>query len=145
MFSDFTFAVLPIALVWKLSRSAVERLLLSVLLGLGLVAFGTGIIKLLTQYSFRIDSPDIMETMMPMYTWSRIEEIVIIIAACAPLLKAPIEGMLHSRLGLPRFYPSARGINTVHSLPSSIGKGKSLWLHGGSNGTSSTGPGSVSV
>ena len=121
MFSDVLFAVMPIALVWRLSRSPVERLLLSVLLGLGLLGVVTGAIRVVTLSSFHLGSENVVADMMPVYLWSRIEEIVIISAACAPLLKGPIEGILHRRFGW--FLSSStppRTPSSVQSLPPGV-------------------------
>lgn len=120
MFSDVLFAVMPIALVWRLSRSPVERLLLSVLLGLGLLGVVAGAIRVATLSSFHLGSGNVVADMMPVYLWSRIEEIVIISAACAPLLKGPIEGMLYRRFGWSLTSTPPRGHGSVHSLPPGV-------------------------
>jgi len=67
MFSDFFFASLPMFLVWRLTRSPVERLLLSVLLGLGLLGVGAGAVKMVTLKQFRIGSENVVADMMPVY------------------------------------------------------------------------------
>ncbi|KAK0710821.1 hypothetical protein B0H67DRAFT_265765 [Lasiosphaeris hirsuta] len=124
MFSDALFAVQPMLIIWRLSRSPVEKVLISVLLSLGLLAVGTGVVKILTMKTYDNNSDNVMGDMMPLYLWTRIEETVLIIAACAPLLKSPIEGMLHRRLGLPGFSPMVRYLNTVDALPSISSSGK---------------------
>lgn len=112
-------------LIWRLSRSSVERLLVSILLGLGLIGVGANAVKIVTLQTFQIGSTNVVADMMPVYLWSRVEEIVIIIAACAPLLKAPIERLLDRRFGL-RFYPPVRSLDSVQSLPSgAVGKSRS--------------------
>jgi len=128
----------------------VERLLISILLGLGLLGVVANAVKIVTLQTFKIGSANVVADMMPVYLWSRIEEIVIIIAACAPLLKAPIEGMLDRRFGL-RFYPTVRGLGTVHSLPyGAVGKSDYSWWYSWSQrvpsteaSTSTTPPGRV--
>lgn len=46
MAGDVFCAILPIVIIWRLSRSVVEKVLVSILLGLGLVAAVGGILKL---------------------------------------------------------------------------------------------------
>ncbi|KAK3358817.1 hypothetical protein B0T25DRAFT_493950 [Lasiosphaeria hispida] len=137
MFSDALFAVQPILIIWRLSRSPVEKVLISVLMGLGLLAVGAGVVKIFTMKTYNNNSDNVVGDMMPLYLWTRIEEIVLIIAACAPLLKSPIEGLLHRRLGLPRFSPTVRGLNTVDVLPSMSNLGKHPgWWYWSSRGSS---------
>jgi len=109
-------------LIWRLSRSLVERLLVCILLGLGLFGVVANVVKIVTLQTFQIGSANVVADMMPVYLWSRIEEILIIIAACAPLLKAPVERLLGRWFGL-QFYPVARDLSSAYSLPS----GYSWW------------------
>jgi hypothetical protein len=44
-FSDVLFAVLPMFLIWRLSRSPIERLLVSILLRLGMLGVLANAIK----------------------------------------------------------------------------------------------------
>ncbi|KAK0724412.1 hypothetical protein B0H67DRAFT_567873 [Lasiosphaeris hirsuta] len=137
MFSDVVFAIFPILLVWRLSRSLVERLLLSALLGLGLLGVIAGAVKIVTLKYFKIGSENVVADMMPVYLWSRIEEIVIIAAACVPLLKAPIENLLYLWFGI-RFYPTVRDLDTTHTSPpfEFPREGAHCWWHGGSEQSS---------
>ena len=70
------------------------------------------------------------------WQWSRIEEMVIIAAACAPLLKVPIENKLYQLFGL-RFYPATRDLNGLQTssfeLPSN--KDDNCWSGGRGDGT----------
>jgi len=67
MVSDVLFATMPILLVWGLTRSKMEKLLLSVLLGLGLLGVIAGGVKLQTLKLFRVGSKNIVAEMMPVY------------------------------------------------------------------------------
>ncbi len=98
--------------IWRLSRCVVEKVLISVLLALGLLAVGASAIKVHYVRTYDITSSDTYRQMIPTFMWSRIEELVLIIAACAPLLKAPVEAGLH-RLGLPTFRYTHRTIDTI--------------------------------
>ncbi|KAK0652537.1 hypothetical protein B0T16DRAFT_406357 [Cercophora newfieldiana] len=117
MVCDAIFAILPSALIWRLSREPLEKVLLSLLMGLGLLAMAAGVPKILTMKLFDVTSDNVVGDMMPCYLWSRIEEIMLIIAACAPLMKVPLEGLLNKRFGLPRFRPNERKLNTISTLP----------------------------
>ncbi|KAK0726921.1 hypothetical protein B0T26DRAFT_108689 [Lasiosphaeria miniovina] len=118
MFSDAIFALLPMVTIWRLNRSVVERTLITILLALGLLAVGAGIFKIKVLKGYDITAEDNAIDQIPGYMWARLEEILIIIGACAPLLKSPIEGFLHRKFGLPLFRPVVRDLNSVHSLPS---------------------------
>ncbi|KAK5660023.1 hypothetical protein OQA88_13491 [Cercophora sp. LCS_1] len=139
MISDGLVVVLPMALVWKLTRSVVEKMLLSVLIGTGTLALAAGVFKILTMQSFDIESDNIVGDMMPAFLWVRIEEVCLIIAACAPLLKPPLESMLSRGLGLPRFRPKPRGLNSVHTVPQSRGVKYFSWNRGSQEKTSAKG------
>jgi len=99
LFGDLVCAVIPIFLIWRLSRSLLERVLVCVLMASSLVASACGIPKIYYMVTFDFSSPDAYYNMIPEFFWGRMEEAVIIIAACAPLLKCPIERLLR-RLGL---------------------------------------------
>lgn len=136
MVSDAVFAVLPALIIWKLSRSRVEKVLLTFLMGFGLFAMAAGVFKIITVKLFDPSSPNVVGDMMPSYLWyvslcrpspgkslrltgdpnrTRIEEILLIIAACAPLLKSPIENLLHRGFGIPRFVPRTRALSSVQT------------------------------
>jgi hypothetical protein len=112
MISDVVFAVMPMFIVWRLGRPFVEKALISFLMALGLFAAAAGIFKIYYTTTFDITSPDTYREMIPMFMWNRIEEIVVVIAACAPLLKSPIELCLH-RLGLPTFQYRPRSLAII--------------------------------
>ncbi|KAH6949453.1 hypothetical protein DER45DRAFT_580327 [Fusarium avenaceum] len=114
MASDLVLAILPMFLIWKLSRSAIERCLVSVLMALSLFATIITVLKVVYIKTFDIDSLDTFRASMPLFFWSRMEECVILIAASAPLLKAPVESAL-SRWGFPTFRNPIRQLNSWDS------------------------------
>lgn len=114
MFSDLVLTILPMFLIWKLSRSAIERSLVSVLMGLSLFATVATVLKVVYMKTFDIESFDTFRASMPLFMWCRMEECVIVIAASAPLLKAYIESVLN-RLGFPTFQNSVRKLNSWDS------------------------------
>ena len=126
MFSDLVCATIPVFLVWRLSRSVVERTLVSVLLASGLFATGIGIAKLYYMFVFDFSSKDAFYLMVPEFFWSRLEETIIIIAACAPLLKCPVERALrHLGVRLPENRGRIGELNIIKSISPMGGSGVS--------------------
>ncbi|KAK3373094.1 hypothetical protein B0T24DRAFT_249764 [Lasiosphaeria ovina] len=116
MFGDIVCAVIPIFLIRSLTRSLIEKVLTSILLASCLLASGIAIAKLYFMITFDFSSPDGFYLMVDEFFWSRMEESVIIIAACAPLLRVPIERLL-VRLGMPGFQIPARDLSTISVTP----------------------------
>ena len=112
MFSDLVFAIIPIFLIKNLNRSLVEKILVGILLTACLLASGVGIAKLYYMVVFDFSSKDGFYLMVDEFFWSRMEESVIIIAACAPLLKCPIERLL-KRMGVSGFEVPTPELNEV--------------------------------
>ncbi|KAI8724309.1 hypothetical protein NCS52_00288700 [Fusarium sp. LHS14.1] len=115
MFSDLTLTIIPMFLIWSLSRHILERFLIAVLMGLGLFATIATVMKVVHMKTSDFSSPDTFRAAMPIFLWCRIEECLIVAAASAPLLKAPIERGLH-RLGFPTFQNSARELDSLDSV-----------------------------
>jgi hypothetical protein len=101
-------------LIWRLTRSAVERCLVSFLMALSLFATGAGVLKIIYSKTFDRTSPDVFRAMMPVFLWCRMEEVLLVVASSAPLLKSPIIYALH-RLGLPKFQQKTMVLNSFHS------------------------------
>lgn len=114
MLGDLAFAIMPMSLIWRLSRSVVERCLISFLMAMGLFATGVGVMKIIYAYTFDRTSHDALREMMPEFLWCKIEEVVLIIACSAPLLKAPV-GTVLGRMGFPSFRERTRDLNSFHS------------------------------
>ena len=112
--SDLIFAIMPMFIIWTLRRSAVERTLVSILMASALFASACGCVKIYYLATFDIRSPDTWRDMVPQYMWCRMEEIVIVIAACAPLLKVPVENLLR-QLGFPTFQNKPNQLNALRS------------------------------
>ncbi|KAL5592354.1 hypothetical protein FOBRF1_013380 [Fusarium oxysporum] len=114
LFGDLTLAIMPMFLIWKLSRSIVERCLITVLMALGLLATVAVIMRLVKMHTLDFASPERFRTLIPIYFWLRMEEAILILASSAPMLKSPIEHVLH-RFGLPMFQPMVRKLTSFHS------------------------------
>jgi hypothetical protein len=83
-------------------------------MALGLVATIAVIIRLVKMHTLDFASPERFRTLILVYFWLRMEEAILIIASSAPMLKSPIEHVLH-RLGLPKFQPRIRKLTSFHS------------------------------
>lgn len=112
MVSDLICATIPIFIIWRLSRSRLERILVCILMASSLLASAIGIPKLYYMITFDFTSKDGFYIMWDEIFWSRLEEAIIIMAACAPLLKIPIERLL-IRLGLPTLKVPERELNEI--------------------------------
>ncbi|KAK4450385.1 hypothetical protein QBC34DRAFT_461966 [Podospora aff. communis PSN243] len=88
-------SVAPMAVLAKLRRPRRERLLVCVLTGIGLFASGASIVKAVKVG--RWDTNEVEDTWalaMQIATWTVVELLVAVLAACSPSLKGPIEGLL---------------------------------------------------
>ena len=104
--SDLAFAIMPMLIIWSLPRSVIERSLVSVLMGFGLIAAVAGVMKLV--YITSWNPRDVtLRDWVPLLWWYRVEEIGLIAAACAPFIKPPIEHVLR------RFHISKFGFKTI--------------------------------
>jgi len=100
--------------IWTLHRPKLERVLVSVLMGLGILAAVAGVIK---TYYIKFWNPRIEPTLrdwVPLLWWYRVEEITLIAAACAPFVK-PLMARILGQIGLPRFRFATIRLNTVDS------------------------------
>jgi hypothetical protein len=130
MVSDLVCAIIPVFLIRTLPRSAIEKTLVSILMASCLLATGCGIPKLYYMVTYDFRSADGLWNLVPEFFWCRMEEAAIIIAACAPLLKGPVERLLR-HFGLPTFVAPARGLNPVSSAAIYPGDGTTPWLQAG--------------
>jgi len=121
MISDFICATIPFFLLRHLTRSVVEKALIYVLMASSLIATAIGIPKLYHVLTYNYGGPDGLYELLPEFFWCRMEEAAIIMAACAPLLKCPVERVL-KRMGLPTFKIPTRGLKSLRSL-SGLGQG----------------------
>ncbi len=113
MLGDLTFAIMPIFLIWRLSRPVIERCLIYFLMAMSLFATGAGVMTNIYAYPYGRDSQDTLVDLMPLFFWCRIEGCVLIVACSAPLLKAPIGSVL-SKVGFPSFRERTRDLVSLH-------------------------------
>ncbi|KAF4629092.1 hypothetical protein G7Y89_g9060 [Cudoniella acicularis] len=100
--TDLTFSFLPISFIRKLERPFWEKVVIASLMGLGLVASVSSIVKttLISSYG---KTGDALWDSVNLSLWSVLEEQIGIIAACIPCLKSPFERMLR-RFGVVSIY-----------------------------------------
>jgi len=89
---DLTLALMPIRILRTLTRTRTEKMLIGVLMATGLLATGILCAKLTTYPSWGKGDP--MQDMVKPCAYTKIEELVGIIASCLPTLKAPAERVL---------------------------------------------------
>ncbi|KAH9223490.1 hypothetical protein DL95DRAFT_352126 [Leptodontidium sp. 2 PMI_412] len=111
---DFAFALLPMTFIWTLHRPMLERVLMAFLMALGLFAGGVAVVKVYYMHTFDLTSVDCLRSLINVALWSRIEELVLITAACGPYLKSPAETVLH-KWGVPIFKGTWLDMTTIHT------------------------------
>jgi hypothetical protein len=94
---DLTLALMPIQLIRTLHRPLPEKILISCLMAMGLLATAIAAIKMTTFKDAFLGDP--LSSTVIGSLWAKLEEQVGIIAACIPCLKAPAEKFLH-RVGI---------------------------------------------
>ncbi|KAH6704146.1 hypothetical protein BKA61DRAFT_183365 [Leptodontidium sp. MPI-SDFR-AT-0119] len=110
---DLWCSIIPLFLIWDLSRTTLERCLLSILIGLGFcaAAAATTILVLLIRLQ---NSHDALRDSIIIYTWCLVEQGALIVASCAPLLKSLVERALR-RLGFAGFHNISRELGDCPS------------------------------
>lgn len=96
--TDVAFALIPITFLRKVQRPMREKIVLGFLMGIGVFSAAAVIVKLTYLGPFG-KSTDPLFDIVPLATWSVVEELLGIIAACVPTLKSPFERLLR-RTGL---------------------------------------------
>jgi hypothetical protein len=111
--SDLVFAIMPVHLVSSLHRPVTERVLIIVLMGFGTIAALAGVMKI---YHISAWNPRhaVLRDWIPLLWWYRVEEVGLIVAACAPFLKPLIERVIH-RFGTSQFHFPTIGLITIRS------------------------------
>jgi hypothetical protein len=112
---------MPVPLIRGLQRTPREKILISCLMATGLIA--TGIAGYKMTLSRQANMGDLLSSTVRLALWNKLEELVGIIAACLPCLKAQMEKLLH-QIGVlnsrvPQFVMSLRHIS-VSLSPSQI-------------------------
>jgi hypothetical protein len=90
---------MPITFLWNMNKPRLERFLIGSLMALGLVASAAAVVKAAYIALHLNVGPNLLLNSLYLSIWAKLEELVGIIAACAPTLKSPTERALR-RLGL---------------------------------------------
>ncbi|PYH67892.1 uncharacterized protein BO88DRAFT_454791 [Aspergillus vadensis CBS 113365] len=88
--TDVIFVIMPLPIIWRLHRPLRERLIIAFLLSLILCATAAASVKLYYVRVIVLEGEQLRSLVAPTL-WSRIEEIALIAAACAPSLKSSTE------------------------------------------------------
>ncbi len=97
--TDFLLSLAPMVMLWNLHRPLRERILVCCLMGIGLVASVTGIVKAVIVQQWGRTDIDNWALAMSIATWTMVEQLLAVLAACSPSLKGPLERVL-GRLGV---------------------------------------------
>jgi hypothetical protein len=96
--TDIIFTFIPLTFIYKIKRPLREKIVVSILMALGIVASAASIVRLTLAKKYGPNS-DRLYDFIGLALWSNIEGEMAIIAACVPYLKSPSEKVLR-RLGL---------------------------------------------
>lgn len=114
------FAIMPMLYIWKLNKSRIERVIVTILMALGLFATVTVIIR--SVYHHRIHSAkDPMRYSIFLIIICRVEDFILISAACAPFLKGPLERCIQRRFSVRIFSNVPLQLNSIHSGNQDVG------------------------
>jgi hypothetical protein len=93
--SDALFSLLPITFIVQVRCSFFEKVVLTFIMGLGILASISGIIKLIgiTQWA---STTDPTWDLVPLLVWAFSEQYIAIWAACIPCLKGPFTRVVQS-------------------------------------------------
>ena len=96
MLTDILLSLSPIVFLRKLNRPLGERVMLCVLMGLGLLATLSSLIKIITVhvYNSTLWTDEVWTFVVAIGTWTVLEQLFAVLAACAPFMKIPVERAL---------------------------------------------------
>ncbi len=97
--TDVCLSLAPMVLLWNLHRPLRERILVCCLMGIGLLASVSCIVKAIIVRSWGMADIDTWALAMSIATWTMIEQLLAVLAACSPSLKGPLERLLR-RIGI---------------------------------------------
>ncbi|KAH7399698.1 hypothetical protein BKA66DRAFT_170447 [Pyrenochaeta sp. MPI-SDFR-AT-0127] len=109
--SDIIFASMPVHIFWSLHRPVLERMLGVLLMGFGIIAALASAMKIYHISAWNPRQAQFRDW-VPLLWWYRVEEIGLIVAACAPFLKPLMEHALQG-LGVSPFRFCTITLNTV--------------------------------
>ena len=114
MLVDLICALAPLFVVLQLSRSAIERTLMCCSMALGAVATIATALRIRHMKAFQNSPSADFRAVFPLYLLTRVEELVLLVAASAPFLKPAIERLLRI-WGVSTFRNPVRALNSHHT------------------------------
>ena len=129
--TDFSLSLAPIAFLHKLNRPLREKVLVCLLMGMGLLASISSIMKTVVVQSFADPTLDTWAIGISICTWTALEELLALLAACIPAQKPLLQRFL-GYIGIDLTtkhpaYPSyyrATGPGTFHGATTSAARHK---------------------
>jgi hypothetical protein len=106
--TDFIFAGLPINFLRKIQRPRRERIIVGLLMGLGVFAGISSIIKITAAAQFG-RTGDVLDESINIGMWSVIEELVGFIVICVPSLRSPVQRAVQNVSGITTRLRQYRG------------------------------------
>lgn len=97
--TDLLLSLAPMVMLWNLHRPLRERVLVCCLMGMGILASVSCIVKAVIVRQWGRTDIDVWAQAMSIATWTIAEQFVAIMAACSPSLKGPLERLLR-RFGI---------------------------------------------
>lgn len=92
--TDLLLSLAPMVMLWNLHRPLRERVLVCCLMGMGLLASASCIAKAVIVRDWGRTDIDTWALAMSIATWTMVEQLLAVIAACSPSLKGPLERAL---------------------------------------------------
>ncbi|KAK8005990.1 hypothetical protein PG991_012287 [Apiospora marii] len=114
--TDIVLSLAPIVFLWNLNLPRRERIVIGVLMSLGVVAAATSLVKILAVEKFAMPGQDAIGLNITISTWTILELILGIIAACTPFCKPVFEQCLWL-LGLSLHPTAASNSNSKKQTP----------------------------
>jgi hypothetical protein len=92
--TDLLLSLAPMVMLWNLHRPLRERVLVCCLMGMGLLASASCIVKAVIVRDWGRTDIDTWSLAMSIATWTMVEQLLAVMAACSPSLKGPLERAL---------------------------------------------------
>jgi hypothetical protein len=108
--SDVVLSLLPLTFIVRLNRPLRDKIVIVCLMGLGLFASATAIVKMALVKDYLISQDPLWDS-VSLGLWGYVEQYVGILAACIPTLKAPFEKLLR-KVGMLSTQDKSQGSKT---------------------------------
>jgi hypothetical protein len=92
--TDLTLSLAPIVVLWNMRRPLRERILVCALMATGLFASAASIVKAVIVREWGDPNVDTWALATSIATWTILEQLLAVLAACSPSLKGPLQRLL---------------------------------------------------